>query len=75
MNGLLNSWWGRTAILAGLTWLGYKYLPFGGNTGKTVVLAVGSVATVGALASGVPLVRNLIAGQLPAVTPPAQPTT
>jgi hypothetical protein len=64
MNGLLNSWWARAGIVAGLTWLGWKYLPLGA-TGKTVVLAVGGVSAAMIVGSNVPLAAAVMSGRLP----------
>jgi hypothetical protein len=71
MNGLLSQWWARAAIVGGLTWLAYKYLPVG-SVGKTVVLAVGGVAAAGIVAGSIPMVGMALAGRLPL---PAAATT
>ena len=61
----LTSWPVRAAIVGGLTFLAWKYAP--NAIAKTVALAVGGVSTAYVIASGVPLVSGLLAGQLPGV--------
>lgn len=69
---ILNTWWARAGIVAGLTWVAWKYLPGLNATGKTVVLAVGGVAAASIVAANVPLVGSALSGRLPM---PAAPTT
>ena len=72
MNGLLNSWWARAALVAGGTYLAWRYIPNLGPTGKTVVLAIGGVSAAAIVANNVPLIGTVLAGRLPM---PAAPTT
>lgn len=56
----------RAGIVAGLTYLAYKYAPAG--VGKTVALAVGSVAAVGVASQAVPMIGSVLNGYLPVAT-------
>jgi hypothetical protein len=64
MNGLLSQWWVRAGIVGGLGWLAYRYLPVGGP-GKTAVIAITAISITGIVGSNMPLVRSVLAGQLP----------
>jgi hypothetical protein len=57
----------RAAIVAGLTYAAYRWLPLG-VVGKTITLAVGGVSVVGVLAPAVPLLGNALNGRLPMVS-------
>jgi hypothetical protein len=74
MNGLLSSWYFRAGIVAGLTWLAYRYVPVAG-AGKTAIIALGAVSIAGILSSNVPLVGQVLAGRLPMPVAPSTPTT
>jgi len=65
MNGLMNSWYFRAALVAVGTYAVVRYakLP---PAGVTAAIAVGAVAVAGIVGSNVPLVRSLLAGALPA---------
>jgi hypothetical protein len=57
MGDLSSKWWFRAAVLAGLTYAAYRWLPVG-TIGKTVTLAIGGVA----VASTLPVVGSVIGG-------------
>lgn len=63
----LQSWPARVAIVAGFTYLAYRFLPVG-SVGKTIVLAIGGVSAAGIMAAHVPLLGAAVTGQLPGVT-------
>lgn len=63
----LTSWPVRAAIVAGLTYAAYRYLPLG-SVGKTVAIAVGGVATASIVAGNIPLLGNALSGQLPGLS-------
>jgi len=71
MNGLLNTWYVRAGVVAGLGFLAYRFLPVP-SIGKTAIVALTAFGVAGAVASGVPLVGNILAGRLPL---PAASTT
>jgi len=71
MNGLLNTWYFRAAVVAGLGVLAYRFLPVPA-VGKTAIVALTAFGVAGAVASGVPLVGSVLAGRLPL---PAASTT
>jgi hypothetical protein len=62
---LFSQWWFRAGVVGGLTWAAYRFLPVPG-VGKTAIVALGAVSIAGIIASQVPLVSQLMAGQLPA---------
>jgi len=65
MNGnLLNQWWVRAGVVAGLGFLAYRFLPVPA-VGKTAIVALTAFGVAGAVASGVPLVGNMLVGRLP----------
>jgi hypothetical protein len=74
MNGLLNSWYFRAGIVAGLTWLAYRYVPVPGP-GKTAIVALGAVSVAGIIATNVPGLNQVLAGRLPLPLPQAAPIT
>jgi hypothetical protein len=61
---ILSSWYVRAGIVAGLTWIAYRYLPVD-TVGKTVALAIGGVAAASIVAANVPLVGTALSGRLP----------
>jgi len=74
MNGLLSSWYFRAGIVAGLTWLAYRYIPVPGP-GKTAIVALGAVSIAGIMAANMPLIGQVLAGRLPLPVAPAAPRT
>ena len=72
MNGISNTWYFRAAVVAGLGFLAYRFLPVP-PVGKTAIVALTAMGVAGALASGVPMVGQVLAGRLP--LPQAAPTT
>ena len=63
MGDILNSWYVRAALVAGATYVAYKYAPAG--AGKTIALAIGGISVAGIVAGSVPLVGQVMAGRLP----------
>jgi hypothetical protein len=74
MNGLLSSWYVRAGIVAGLTWLAYRYIPVPGP-GKTAIVALGAVSVAAIVANNVPLIGQVMAGRLPMPVAPSTQTT
>jgi hypothetical protein len=64
MNGIFSSWYFRAGVVAGLTWLAYRYIPVPGP-GKTAIVALGAVSIAGIVAANVPLLGQVLAGRLP----------
>jgi hypothetical protein len=69
MGNALSWWWVRLGIVAGVTFVAYRYLPkvIPGDAGviKTIALAVGGVSGVAIVAANVPYVANLVSGTVP----------
>lgn len=60
MNG--SSWFIRAAIVGGITWGAVKFAPAGAP--KMIALAIGSMAVASIVAGNIPLVANVLAGNL-----------
>jgi hypothetical protein len=72
MNGLFSTWYFRAGVVAGLGFLAYRFLPVPA-VGKTAIVALTAFGVAGAVASGVPMVGNVLQGRLP--LPQAASTT
>jgi hypothetical protein len=72
MNGITSTWYFRAAVVAGLGFLAYRFLPVP-PVGKTAIVALTAFGVAGAVAAGVPIVGSVLQGRLP--LPQAAPTT
>lgn len=65
-----DNWLIRAAVVTGLTWAAYKYLP-AGSVFRMGAVAVGALSLTSIIGAQVPLVASLIQGRLPLNGTPA----